>query len=265
MLRRLLREPLLHFLLLGGLMFAVFGRGSSDAGATDRQIVVSGADIDRLAAAFSRTWHHRPPDRPSCRHRSTTISAGKCSTARRSNSGSIKTTASSVADCGKRWSSCSRTRFRRRKRRNCAYLQSHIDEFRLASLISFRQIFVSTRRGDAAEPDARRFLTRLAADTPGAADTPCCWARRSAERRSTGSPLCSVKTSLAGWRTPCRAVGGSAAVSLRALHLVLVTAVEPATTPPFEQVRAAVEREWFAERRSAAQGGAVRPCSPATG
>ena len=37
------------------------------------------------------------------------------------------------------------------------------------------------------------------------------------------------------------------------LHLVLVTAVEPAATPPFEQVRAAVEREWFAERRSAAQ------------
>jgi hypothetical protein len=55
MLRRLLREPLLHFLLLGSLMFAVFGRGNSDAGGADRQIVVSRADIDRLVAAFSRT------------------------------------------------------------------------------------------------------------------------------------------------------------------------------------------------------------------
>ena len=45
------------------------------------------------------------------------------------------------------------------------YLQSHIDKFRLAPLISFRQIFVSTRRGDAAEPDARQILSRLVADT----------------------------------------------------------------------------------------------------
>ena len=52
MLRRLLREPLLHFLLLGGLIFAIFGRGSSDASAPDRQIVVSGADIGK--AGLSR-------------------------------------------------------------------------------------------------------------------------------------------------------------------------------------------------------------------
>jgi hypothetical protein len=37
------------------------------------------------------------------------------------------------------------------------------------------------------------------------------------------------------------------------LHLVLVTAIEPAATPPFEQVRPAVEREWFAEHRAAAE------------
>ena len=41
MLARLLREPLLHFLLLGGVLFAIFGRGGSDAGIADRQIVVS--------------------------------------------------------------------------------------------------------------------------------------------------------------------------------------------------------------------------------
>ena len=61
MLTRLLREPLFHFLLLGGVLFAVFGRGGGDAGGTERQIVLSEADIDRLAAGFLRTWH-RPPD-----------------------------------------------------------------------------------------------------------------------------------------------------------------------------------------------------------
>ena len=47
------------------------------------------------------------------------------------------------------------------------------------------------------------------------------------------------------WVGPLRSTYG--------LHLVLVTAVEPAELPPFEQVRSAVEREWFAERRAAAQ------------
>jgi len=37
------------------------------------------------------------------------------------------------------------------------------------------------------------------------------------------------------------------------LHLVFVTAVEPAALPLFEDVRPAVEREWFAEHRAAAQ------------
>src|SRR6476646_46542 len=59
MLSRLLREPLLHFLLLGGVLFLIFGRGGSrpPAGA---EIVVTAADIQRIAAGFSVTWQ-RPP------------------------------------------------------------------------------------------------------------------------------------------------------------------------------------------------------------
>jgi peptidyl-prolyl cis-trans isomerase C len=37
-------------------------------------------------------------------------------------------------------------------------------------------------------------------------------------------------------------------------NLVLVTERRPGTLAPFEQVRAAVEREWYAEHRAAAQG-----------
>ena len=51
-----------------------------------------------------------------------------------------------------------------------AYFRSHVEKFGTAPLISFRQVFVSTRRGDAAEPDARQILASLVADTPGAAD-----------------------------------------------------------------------------------------------
>src|SRR4051812_21878398 len=58
---RLLREPLLHFLVLGGAMFAVFHvaeRTDQPAG----KIVVSPGKMDQLATGFARTWR-RPPTR----------------------------------------------------------------------------------------------------------------------------------------------------------------------------------------------------------
>ena len=60
MLRRLVREPLLHFLLLGGLLFVLFGRGAPESPAGGTEIVVTAADIERIAAGFSTTWQ-RPP------------------------------------------------------------------------------------------------------------------------------------------------------------------------------------------------------------
>ena len=255
MLRRLLREPLLHFLLLGGLMFAIFGRGNSDAGAADRQIVVSAADIDRLAAAFTRTWH-RPPD-------PTELQAQIHDYIREE----VLYRAALQLGLDKD-DSIIRRRLRQKmeflfedtvpspqEAELRTYLQSHMDKFRLAPLISFRQVFVSTRRGDAAEPDARGILARLAADTPGAADTADAlllgetFSRTPLDRTAAlfGEDFArGLAHAVPGqWEGPLRSSYG--------LHLVLVTAVEPAATPSFEQVRAAVEREWFAERRSAAQ------------
>ena len=58
--RRLLREPLLHFLAIGALLFAidavVNGPGASDLSA----IVVDQPQADALAVQFERTWQ-RPP------------------------------------------------------------------------------------------------------------------------------------------------------------------------------------------------------------
>jgi hypothetical protein len=255
MLRRLLREPLLHFLLLGGLIFAVFGRGNSDAGGADRQIVVSGADIDRLAAAFSRTWH-RPPD-------SNELQAQIQDYIREE----VLYRAALQLGLDKDDSI-----IRRRLRQKMeflfedtisppqeadlrAYLQSHIEKFRTAPLISFRQVFVSTRRGDAAEPDARRILANLVTDAPRAADKADSLLLGETFSRA---PLDRIAALLgddfarglaqappAHWVGPLRSAYG--------WHLVLVTAKEPAVIPSLGEVRPAVEREWFAERRSAAQ------------
>ena len=44
---RVLREPLVHFLLIGALVFAVFGE---DGAPQDRRIVIDSAQVERLAA-----------------------------------------------------------------------------------------------------------------------------------------------------------------------------------------------------------------------
>lgn len=58
--KRLTAEPLLHFLVLGALLFGAYGLRGSDAAPGRGTIVVSAAQIESLAAAFERTWG-RPP------------------------------------------------------------------------------------------------------------------------------------------------------------------------------------------------------------
>lgn len=58
-LRRLLREPLLHFLLLGGLLFAVYAWiGERDT--PNATIVVDQGRVAALSAQFERLWHRAP-------------------------------------------------------------------------------------------------------------------------------------------------------------------------------------------------------------
>jgi hypothetical protein len=253
---RLLREPLLHFLLLGGLLFAIFGRGGSDAGEADRQIVVSDADIDRLAAAFSRTWH-RPPDADEQQAQIQDYIREEVL---------YRTAVGLGLDKDD-------TIIRRRLRQKMeflfedtvpppqetelrAYFEAHPEKFHTEPLISFRQIFVSKGRGGTAEADAQQILARLVTGAPGAEDegdplalgeafslTPI---DQIAAQFGEGFAYELTKAAPKYWVGPLQSPYG--------LHLVLVTASEPTTLAPFEQVRAAVQREWFAEHRTAAQG-----------
>jgi len=59
-LRALLREPLVHFLFLGAVLFLVFDLTGETDQPGERRIVVTPAQVEQLAAQFSRTWL-RPP------------------------------------------------------------------------------------------------------------------------------------------------------------------------------------------------------------
>ena len=58
-----LKEPLLHFLIIGAVLFLLFGLASGwGSGEADDEIVVSAGRIAQLANIFSKTWQ-RPPTR----------------------------------------------------------------------------------------------------------------------------------------------------------------------------------------------------------
>ena len=59
-LRKLIREPLFHFLLLGAMIFLLAGRVRSGSVSSRDRIVVTQSQIESIVVGFSRTWM-RPP------------------------------------------------------------------------------------------------------------------------------------------------------------------------------------------------------------
>jgi peptidyl-prolyl cis-trans isomerase C len=56
-----LREPLVHFLIAGAAIFAIYGGVASSVDVESRRIVVGEAQVQRLASMWSQTWQ-RPPN-----------------------------------------------------------------------------------------------------------------------------------------------------------------------------------------------------------
>jgi hypothetical protein len=60
LIRKFLREPLVHFLALGAMVFALFQTNASRDTPLDARIVINPAKVEQFITVFSRTWH-RPP------------------------------------------------------------------------------------------------------------------------------------------------------------------------------------------------------------
>lgn len=62
MIKRLLREPLLHFLLLGAMLFAAHGMLSRSGASEPRSIVVTQGQIENMSRLFARARQRPPSD-----------------------------------------------------------------------------------------------------------------------------------------------------------------------------------------------------------
>lgn len=61
-LRAVMREPLLHFLVVGAGLFLLFDIVSEPEATGDEQIIVTSGHIEHLASLFEKTWQRPPTD-----------------------------------------------------------------------------------------------------------------------------------------------------------------------------------------------------------
>jgi hypothetical protein len=247
------REPLLHFLVIGLALFAVYRELNPAAMESPREIVVTQARIEALAENFARTWS-RPPTpqelqglvndyvaeeiyyreamamgldrddiviRRRLRQKMEFISADVAA--------AEKPTDAQLAD----------------------YLAKHPDEFRRPPTFTFQQVYFDTeRRGEAAAAEATRLLTQLKAgrDAGDAGDStllpPAMKSASPQDVENTfGSDFAAAVAAapVGQWTGPVRSAYG--------LHLLRVDASSPGALPPLQEVRGEVARAWETEQR----------------
>lgn len=257
MIRRLFREPLVHFVLLGAVLYAAsfFMPGNNMPAPGEKEIVISPGKIEHLAALFARTWQ-RPPTREELEgivndfireeaayreglalglDRDDTIIRRRL----RQKLDFIAEDLASQAEPGDEALG--------------AYLAEHAEAFRIAPRLTFRQIYLNPeKRGDGLAADAGKLLDLLNSDPaadatelgdrilldPGYADI--------SERdiaRLFGQAFAAAVAELApgAWRGPVRSGYG--------MHLVKVDERLDGRIPELDEVREAVRREWENSRR----------------
>jgi len=257
--KKLLREPLVHFLLLGLGLFLLFGIvGDSDDAPADR-IVVSTARVAQLTEIFTRTWQ-RPPTEQELQ--------GLIENHIREEVYYREALAMGLD----RDDTIVRRRLRQKlefftddlvaavaptEEQLEAYLSEHADDFRVPAELSFRQIYFNRdRRGEQTTHDAESLLGRLneassEVDTADFGDSlmlPGDYERISEVDvdRGFGNGFADALADLplGRWSGPVESGYG--------LHLVLIRERQPGSFPPLAAVREAVEREWRNARREEA-------------
>lgn len=251
-----LREPLVHFLLIGAglfLLYEVLNRGESDA---PRDIVVSEARVEALAENFARTWM-RPPTAQEIKglvddfiteevYYREAIAMGLDSddlVIRRRLRQKMEFISADVA-----------TATPPTDEQLQAYLGEHAEKFLMPPRLTFQQVYFSTdKRGDGAARDAEKLLAELNAG------------RGPASPIEAGDPtLLPPAMEAAAPQDIANAFGSEFAAAIEdapvgqwagpfpsgfGMHVVKVDAREAGTAPTLAEIRPLVQREWEAEQR----------------
>ena len=255
--RRILREPLLHFLLLGLALFAYYGRVAPDDDGK-RRIVVTQAEVDLLSTQFQGTWN-RPPSPVELNGlvdsyvRDEILYRAGVALGLDRDDAVIKRRVRQKLDVLFEESVAQRPATDADLQ---AYLDAHPATFHKPAVVSFDQVYFGS---DAAAPQrlerARAALAR-GADPATLGQATLLPARQDALpldliARDFGEEFAGqlAKAPVGEWSGPVTSGFGT--------HLVRVSAIEPAQSPALADVREAVAREWENERRQQAHAAAL--------
>lgn len=256
-LKGLLREPLVHFLLLGAAVFLFDAWLRPSAPAANTEIVVGEARIRNLAQNFRRAWQRAPTKaeldglveshiREEIFYREALalgLDRDDAIIRRR-----LQQKLEFVSDESAALSQPSEEEL-------AAYLEAHADAFAIEPRATFLQIYLDPRRrASALDADAKRLLERLNGarngdDSAKLGDTLLLIepryenASRTEIERVFGTEFAAALT-----RQPVGTWVGPIASGFGA-HLVMLQTLEPGGTPPLDAVRPLVEREWMNARR----------------
>ena len=261
-LKRFLREPLLHFLVLGALLFALYGYFNRGRGGVEqsKQIVLSLDDLREMDVYFESQWHRQPTPqefaamvedkvREDVLYREAlAMGLDKDDTiVKRRMAQKMQFLAEDVAAAHEPTS---------------AQLKDWFDKnegkFALPSRYSFRHVYFSPdQRGKNARDDAAKALTQLAgqpADSKLASSTGDRFMFQEYYGDSTpeaiakefGPPFAVAieKLKPGSWQGPVESGYG--------WHLVYVTTVVPGRIPAFEEIEPDVKTAWLGDQKKQA-------------
>jgi hypothetical protein len=256
---KLLREPLVHFLLLGAALFLLFELAGDPEPGEAGQIVVTSGRIRQLAQGWARTWQ-RPPTPEELEglieeyikeevYYREALAMGLDRDdliIRRRMRQKLEFLTDDVVDS-----------VAPEEEELRAYFDDHVETYRDPTRVSFEQVYLSReRRGDDAEEDAERLISQLNSGSPGLNPAtlgdpfllPGSFddASTSEVDRQLGDGFSArmMELPLGRWAGPVESGYG--------LHVVRVAAWEESGDSVFEDVRDAVERDWQEARRKAA-------------
>jgi hypothetical protein len=252
---RWLKEPLIHFLLLGALIFVAYNQVAGK-GTEPGEIYISRGQQENLLNTFARTWQRPPtPDefqgllkdyvRQEIAYReSQAMGLDKDDIViRRRLRQKLELLAEDIASLAAPADPDLQT-----------YLETHAEEFAVEPRLTLRQVYFSRdRRGADAEQDALQLLQRIATDGPDGdfeqfgdplpLPSEMRGMRESEIARLFGTVFTDGLQGLESgrWAGPVESGFG--------LHLVFIEAREAGRTPELAEVREAVQREWLSQRR----------------